>query len=229
MSTVVSRDGTRIAFDRTGTGPALIVVDGALCHRGMGPSGDLALALAPHFTVYTYDRRGRGESGDTLPYDVQREIEDLSAVLAEAGGSAARYGASSGAALVLDAASQLDGLTSIVLFEAPFVVDDSRAAITDTWTDIDEAVAGGERGRAVKLFLRAVGMPSFVLAIMPLLPVWRKLESVAHTLPYDGQLVKEHQRGTPLPRDRWAAVSVPALGLDGGKRPIWMRHAMEIG
>ena len=226
MPAVLSRDGTSIAFDRVGIGPALILVDGALCYRGMGPSGDLARALASDFTVYSYDRRGRGASGDTSPYAVEREIEDLAAILAEAGGSAALYGASSGAALVLEAATQLEGITSIVLFEAPFVVDDSRPPITETWAEIQAAVAAGERGRAVKLFLRSVGVPSFVLGIMRLLPVWRRLESVAHTLPYDGAYVRENQRGKPLPRDRWASVTVPALVLDGGKSPTWMRKAM---
>ncbi len=103
MKTVTSKDGTTIAYDQVGNGPAVILVDGALCYRASGPSGPLAALLAPHFTVFTYDRRGRGDSTDTLPYGVEREVEDLEALLKAAGGSAFVYGISSGAALFLRA------------------------------------------------------------------------------------------------------------------------------
>src|ERR1700755_1481848 len=101
MSTLTSADGTMIAYERAGDGPPVILVDGALCHRGSGPARPLAKALADQFTVYTYDRRGRGESGDTAPYAVEREIEDLQALVEEGGGTVAVYGISSGAALAL--------------------------------------------------------------------------------------------------------------------------------
>lgn len=120
MPRTLSQDGTPIAYQQAGRGPSLILVDGALCYRASGPSGPLAALLTPHFTVYTYDRRGRGESGDTAPYAVEREVEDLRAILSEAGGSAFVYGISSGAALALEAASRLAGIRRLALYEAPF-------------------------------------------------------------------------------------------------------------
>jgi pimeloyl-ACP methyl ester carboxylesterase len=228
MSTTRSKDGTRIAFDRRGTGPALIIVDGAMCHRGMGPSGPLAQLLAPHFTVITYDRRGRGESGDTAPYDVQREVEDIEALIDEAGGQAYLYGVSSGAALALKAAEQLPGVAKVAVFEAPFIVDRSREPMTaEYWGRIEAAAEGGDPGLAVKLFMKAVGVPGIIIRVMSILPSWAKLKAVARTLPHDGALVAEHQQGRPLPADAWRGVTMPALVLDGGKSPAWMRNAMR--
>ena len=128
MSTVESKDGTRIAFSRAGDGPPVILVDGALCDRKFGPSTRLAALLARHFTVFTYDRRGRGSSGDTQPYAAEREIEDLQALIDQADGSASLYGVSSGAALALETAARGRGVKKLVLYEAPFTVDESRAA-----------------------------------------------------------------------------------------------------
>src|SRR5215471_21161927 len=123
MPTVTSKDGTRIAYDREGQGPALILVDGAMCYRTSGPAKPLAKLLTNDFTVITYDRRGRGESGDTAPYVTEREVEDIDALIQMAGGSAFVYGVSSGAALALEAANHLTGIRKLVLYEAPFVVD----------------------------------------------------------------------------------------------------------
>jgi pimeloyl-ACP methyl ester carboxylesterase len=225
---VRSKDGTAIAFNRIGHGSQVILVDGALCSRTMGPSGPLAELLAHDFTVFTYDRRGRGASGDTAPYSVAREVEDLEALVNEAGGSAFIWGVSSGAALGLEAASRIAGITRLALYEAPFIVDDSRPPISkDYWARISEAVAAGRRGEAVTLFLKSAGVPAFFVAVMRLMPVWSKLKSVAHTLPYDGALVQDNQRGTPLPARKWLSVTVPTLVMDGGKSPAWMRHAMR--
>src|SRR5262249_51525009 len=121
VNQVVSKDGTAIAFDRIGNGPPVILVDGALCHRGMGPSRPLAKLLAHQFTVFIYDRRGRGQSGDTSPYAMEREVEDFEAVINEAGGTAYVFGVSSGAALALEAAERLSGIKKLALFEAPFI------------------------------------------------------------------------------------------------------------
>src|ERR1700730_9401146 len=126
MKKVLSKDGTLIAFDRSGNGEAIILVDGALCYRASGPSGPMAALLAEHFTVFTYDRRGRGDSGDTAPYAVEREVEDIDALIKEAGGDAFAYGVSSGAALALEAANRGLPIKKLVLYEAPFIVDDSR-------------------------------------------------------------------------------------------------------
>jgi pimeloyl-ACP methyl ester carboxylesterase len=223
-ATVLSKDGTAIAFDRIGHGAPVILVDPALCYRGMGQTGQLAELLAPHFTVITYDRRGRGESGDTPPYALEREVEDIAALLNEAGGSASLWGMSSGAVLALEAASRLSGIKKLALYEAPFIVDDSRSTTEDQWVRIGEAVAAQRRGEAVKVFLQAVGVPSFFIALMRLSPVWPKLKAIAHTLPYDGVIVQDNQRGRSLPAKRWASVTVPTLVMDGGKSPQWMRH-----
>jgi len=224
VGTALSKDGTPIAFTRIGDGPPVILIDGALCYRDMGESGQLAELLAPYFTVFTYDRRGRGTSGDTSPYAVEREIEDIAALLSEAGGAAFLWGTSSGAALALESANRFRGIKKLALYEAPFIVDDSRSTTERDWPRIAEAVAANRRSEAVKLFLKLVGVPAFFIAVMPLMPMWSKLKAVAHTLPYDGAIVGDNQRGKPLPAEHWASVTVPALVMDGGKSPAWMRH-----
>jgi len=228
MPTVQSKDGTAIAYDRTGSGPALILVDVALCFRRFGPSHDLAPMLASRFTIYSYDRRGRGESGDTQPYAVDREVEDIEALIGAAGGHAMLYGVSSGAALALEAASRLRGVDKLMLYEAPFIVDDSRGPLTsDYWGRISDAVKANHRGKALALFMRAVGVPGPAIFVMRLTPIWKKLKPVAHTLPYDGALVSENQRGRPLTARRWQSATMPTLVADGGKSPAWMRNATK--
>jgi pimeloyl-ACP methyl ester carboxylesterase len=225
MSTVVSQDGTRIAYTVTGQGPAVILVDGAMCYRDSGPAGPLAARLATDYTVYTYDRRGRGESGDSAPYAVEREVEDLAALIGEAGGSAYVYGISSGAVLALDATARLDGVRKLAVYEPPFIVDDTHEARPDDYLDrMDGLIAEGRRGDAVKLFMRTVGVPGFGIAMMRVMPVWKKLTGIAHTLPYDFRVLGDTGRGRPLPTDRWATVKVPALVMDGGKSPAYMRN-----
>jgi pimeloyl-ACP methyl ester carboxylesterase len=223
--TTTSRDGTTIAFSKVGTGPALIIVDGALCYRENGPATELASLLTQHFTVFTYDRRGRGKSGDRAPYAVEREVEDIAALVNEAGGTAFVWGTSSGAVLALEAANRLSGIKKLALYEAPFIVDDSRSTTDDDWDWIAEAVAADRRSDAIKLFLKSVGVPGCVRTLMPLMPMWSKLKAVARTLPYDGAIVRDNQRGKPLLASRWAPVTVPTLVMDGGKSPTWMRHA----
>jgi pimeloyl-ACP methyl ester carboxylesterase len=228
MKKVLSKDGTPIAFDRSGEGPPLILVDGALCYRASGPMGPLSAALAPHFTVYTYDRRGRGDSGDTAPYSVEREVDDIDALIREAGGSAFVYGTSSGAALALEAANRRLAIKKLALYEAPFIVDDSRPpAPQDFLPRLKELTAGNRRGDAVRLFMKLVGVPSVVIALMRFMPAWSKLKGVAHTLVYDITIVGDNQRGQPLPATRWTSVTAPTLVVVGGKSPAWMRHAMQ--
>ena len=228
MNTVISRDGTPIAFDRTGTGPAVILVDGAMCHRAFGPAGPLAALLAEHFTVYTYDRRGRGGSGDHPDYAVEREIEDIEALVKEAGGVAYVYGTSSGGALALEAAARLPGIARLAVFEVPFVVDPSGPVRPDDYLDrMDTMIAEGRRGAAVATFMSTVGVPAVGVAVMRLTPVWRKLKAVAPTLRYDFRVLGDTGAGRPLPADRWTAVQMPVLVLDGGKSPAPMRTAMK--
>jgi pimeloyl-ACP methyl ester carboxylesterase len=226
-STVTSADGTVIAYDKQGAGPAVVLVDGAFGNRGFG-NNEIADALAEDFTVYTYDRRGRNESGDTAPYAVQREIEDVAAVVDAAGGSASLWGISSGAALVLEAAAAgIDGVERIALYEPPFIVDDSRTPVpADFEANVARALAEDRRGEAVRLFMRdAVQVPRLVVALMRFMPMWKKLKAVAHTLPYDFAIVGPNQTGRPYDAGRWASVTVPTLVADGGKSPDWMRNA----
>jgi pimeloyl-ACP methyl ester carboxylesterase len=221
---VLSRDGTPIACERRGQGHALILIDGALCSRTMGPSGPLAKALENSFTVFRYDRRGRGDSGDTAPYTVEREVDDIEAVLGAAGGEAYVWGMSSGAMLALMAATRLAGIRKLVLYEAPLIVDDSRKTTQADWATIRAAIAQGRRGDAVTAFLKSVGMPGLLILFMKLTPIWPKLKAVADTLPHDGAIVAGDQLGKPLDPARWASVNVPTLVTDGGKSPAWMRH-----
>ena len=159
MPTVTSSDGTSIAYDQAGAGPAVILVDGALCFRAFGPLGALAALLAPHCTVLTYDRRGRGESGDTAPYAVEREVEDIAALITAAGGAAGLYGISSGAFLALEAARRLPGtITRLALYEPPASLDAAGIQrFTDYRAQLDALLAAGRRGDAVTLFMRLVG------------------------------------------------------------------------
>lgn len=229
MNIVRSKDGTAIAYDKIGSGQPLILVDGALCSRASGPNGPLAALLQRHFTVYTYDRRGRGDSGDTKPYDVEREIEDIAALIQEAGGSAFVYGISSGAALALEAANRLSSIKKLALYEAPFIVDNSRPPVHEGYLEeMEKLLASERRGAAVKLFMKkGVNVPSPIVAMMPLMPAWPKLKAVARTLPYDTLLTLEHQRGKSFSANRWASVTVPTLVAVGGKSPSWMRNAMQ--
>ena len=164
MSEVRSKDGTRIAYDRTGDGPAVILVDGALCSRAMGPMEALAAQLADRFTVFRYDRRGRGESGDTLPYAVDREVEDLAALIDAAGGSADVCGVSSGAALALEAANKGLPIRKLVLYEAPFIVDGTRPPLLDDYRDALTQLARrrSPRRRGGALHARGAGAEQFI-------------------------------------------------------------------
>jgi pimeloyl-ACP methyl ester carboxylesterase len=223
----VSADGTRIAYETHGSGPALVVVDGALCSREMGPSRGLADALQGSFTVHLYDRRGRGGSdAGATAYDVAREVEDLAAVIAAAGGHADVFAASSGAALALEAARRGVAIDRLVAYEAPFIVDDTRAPNDlDLPEQLADLVAAGRRGDAVKLFMRTVGAPAPMVAVMRLLPVWRKLTAAAHTLPYDLAMVVGFEQGQPLPAGHYDGVRCPTLVLAGAKSPAYLRNA----
>jgi len=225
MSTVRSADGTTIAYTRAGQGPPLILVDGALCSRSFGPMPKLAEQLTAHFTVYTYDRRGRGDSGDTAPYAPDREIEDIEALVALAGDPVYLHGTSSGAALAMEAAKHIRSIAKLVVYEPPFIVDDTRTPMPDDWLPrLEGLVADGRPGDAVKMFMRFVGTPAIFTAVMPFTPVWGKLKAAAPTLPYDLTIVHEHQRGKPLTAEEWAAVKVPTLVATGGRSQAWMAN-----
>ncbi|NED97991.1 alpha/beta hydrolase [Phytoactinopolyspora alkaliphila] len=220
-SQVTSRDGTAVEFYRSGNGPAVILVDGALCHRGFGPAAELAQELSPYFTVYAYDRRGRGRSGDTTPYAVDREIEDIDALMTEAGGSAHVYGISSGAILALRAAASGLAITRLALFEPPCTAEfGDPQEVKDEHSRIDELLAAGRRGDVVEIFLSYV-MPPDVIAGMKGSPAWPALEAVAPTIAYDNAVMGD---GT-VPRDVAGKVKVPTLVLAGTESPEILRQS----
>ncbi|HUR62470.1 MAG TPA: alpha/beta hydrolase [Candidatus Thermoplasmatota archaeon] len=213
--TVVSKDGTRIAYDVQGNGPPLVIVNGALSVRTFTFAQKMADGLAPHFTVYNYDRRGRGDSTDTPPYSVQREVEDLAALCQAAGGKPYVFGQSSGASLALEAAAAGVPMAGLVAYEPPYTQADP-ADKTDAQgfePTLKAHIARGERDEAVAYFMRTVGVPGFVVRIMRLLPMWKVMRGVAHTLPYDAAVMA----GFKVPGQRLARVRVPTVLAAGEK------------
>lgn len=209
---VTSKDGTTIAFDRLGDGPPVVLVSGGSVDRSS--NAGLADQLAGQFTVFNYDRRGRGPSGDTQPYAVAREIEDIDAVIAAAGGKAGLYGSSSGAVLALKAVAAGSAVTKLALWEPPYIVDDSRPKPpADTASIYRQMVAEGRRGDAVEFFMtKVVGLPDEFAAFAKTQPWWPWQEALAHTLAYDAEVMGDYS----LPADEVARVTVPTLVLDGG-------------
>jgi pimeloyl-ACP methyl ester carboxylesterase len=222
MHATISADGTRIAYDRYGEGPPVVLVAGAFNTRTT--TEPVAVALQDRFTVLNVDRRGRGDSGDTAPYAVQREIEDLDAVIAEAGGSAAVFGYSSGATLALRAAAHVP-ITRLALYDAPFVVDDSRPKLPpDFAQELDGLVASGRRGDAVELYQRvAIGIPDDVVVQMRRAPFRPGLAEIAHTLVYEATLVGD----LSLPTELIEAITAPTLVIDGEHSPPIMNPAAD--
>jgi pimeloyl-ACP methyl ester carboxylesterase len=221
MPKVTSKDGTQIAYEKQGAGPAVILVDGALCYRSFGPMQHLAQLLAPHFTVTTYDRRGRGESSNSKPYAVEREVEDIDALIREAGGSVFLYGISSGACLALEAAIQLgDKIRKLALYEPPY---NTEPGALQQWNDyrkqLGDLLAADRRGDAVALFMQLVGTPADQIGGMRQAPVWPMFEAVAPTLAYDAAAIGEN-RSAPV--ERATHVTAPALVMDGGANLAFM-------
>ena len=216
MRTVTSKDGTRIAFEQSGNGPAVILVVGAFNDRTTG--APLAQSLERHFTVFNYDRRGRGESGDNAPYAIEREIEDLDALIAQAGGSASVFGYSSGAILALRAAAQGLPISHLALYEPP----PTGARAGELAPQLTELIAAGRRGDAVELFqTEAVGIPAAMVAQMRNAPFRPGLEKMAHTLVYESTILRS------LPAGLIASVHISALVINGEESPEVMRQAAQ--
>jgi pimeloyl-ACP methyl ester carboxylesterase len=214
MTHVRSKDGTTIEYDTSGTGPAVILISGASTTRMV--NAELAALLSKEFTVYNYDRRGRGGSGDTKPYAVEREVEDIAAVIEVAGGEAALYGSSSGAALALEAAASGLPVTKLVLWEPPFMLDPGAAQRQQEYvTALHEHLDAGRRGDAIALFMSYVGMPREMIEQARQMPWFSATEQIAHTLPYDATVMRDHS----VPVDRAALVHQPTLVLMGEKTP----------
>lgn len=224
--TTTSRDGTTIAFTKRGSGPPLIIVDGAFCYRENGPATELATLLAKHFTVFTYDRRGRGESGDTPPYTVEREIDDLRALAREAGATPFFVGISSGGALILQAVASGVGMRKIVLYEPPYLTGSKGPrSFDDAKSRLQSLISAGDRAGAVRFFMTEVyGAPrAFVFAMPFLMPnAWKRNKLVVHTVPYDLTILGDRS----VLNERSSSISVPALVIGGQKSPKELRDAV---
>jgi len=221
METVTSKDGTTIAFDRLGSGPPVVLVCGGSVDR----MADAAIAqeLASDFTVFNYDRRGRGDSGDTLPYAIDREVEDIEAVIGAAGGSAFLWGSSSGAVLALIAAESVP-VTKLALWEPPFVPEGVPRPPEDQVSQYETMIAEGRRGDAVEYFMtKVIGMPPEVVAGARTQPWWAATEALAHTLAYDARIMGDYS----IPKDLAASVKVPTMVIAGGADFPWMRQTAE--
>ncbi len=222
METVTSRDGTTIAFDKLGEGPPVVLVCGGSVDR----MADAALAqqLASDLTVFNYDRRGRGDSGDTQPYAIEREVQDIEAVIEAAGGSAFLWGSSSGAALALIAVESGVSASKLALWEPPYIPDEVPKPPADQVEQYETMVAEGRRGDAVEYFMsKVVGMPPEFVAGARNAPFWAATEALAHTLAYDARIMSDYT----VPVDRAASVKVPTLVVAGGADMPWMRQTAQ--
>jgi pimeloyl-ACP methyl ester carboxylesterase len=222
---VTSKDGTRIAYDKVGSGPTLLIVNGAMGFRGNSFAKKFQTEFAKHFTVIDYDRRGRGESGDTLPYTVQKEVEDIAALMAgPGGGKCLVFAQSSGAALALEAAASGVPMVKLFAYEPPYMVGNppDRPA-PDFKEHLEALVAQGERDEAVSYFMRTVGVPGWMMRIMRLFPFWKDLRVVAHTLPYDAAIMA----GFDFPTARLARLKVPVVAIAGEKTTPTLTRAVE--
>jgi pimeloyl-ACP methyl ester carboxylesterase len=217
METVKSHDGTEIGFDRLGDGPPVVLVCGGSVDRMS--NAPLAALLADTFTVFNYDRRGRGDSGDTQPYAVDREVEDIGAVIGAAAGAAYLYGTSSGAALALEAAASGLDVTKLALWEPPYVPEGGPRPPADTAKTYTELVESGRRGDAVEYFMsKVVGLPDEFVAQARSAPFWPQQEALAHTLAYDATIMGDYS----LPTERAASVKAPAMVMAGTASFPWM-------
>jgi pimeloyl-ACP methyl ester carboxylesterase len=222
METVASKDGTAIAFDRMGEGSPVILVSGGSTDRTA--NAPLAALLASDFTVFNYDRRGRGPSGDTPPYAVEREVEDIDAVIGSAGGSAFLYGTSSGAALALEAAASGLPITKLALWEPPFIMDENLRPPKDQVEQYEKMLAEGRLGDAVEYFMtKVVGLPPEFAAQARAAPFWPAQEALAHTLPYDAIIMGDYS----VPVDRAASVTVPTIVLTGSASFPFFQETVE--
>jgi pimeloyl-ACP methyl ester carboxylesterase len=229
QKTVTSKDGTTIAFEQSGKGPTVVLVSAALADRD--GTAKLAKLLSQNFTVINYDRRGRGKSTDTHPYAVEREVEDIDALMDTAGGSLYLFGSSSGAVLALEAASKLGNrVKGLFLYEPPFIVDNSRPPMPEDLAEqVNKLVVANRSNDAVKLFFhQGMGIPTvFVTMMRVLMPGWSKMTGMAHTIPYDLAVLAGTQTGKPLPATRWASDQAPTLVMVGSKSEAFFHSSAK--
>lgn len=221
---VTSKDGTKIAYEVAGSGPNLLIVNGAMGHRALSFARQLRVELAKRFTVIDYDRRGRGESGDSDAYAVAREVEDIAAVIAAHKGPVHVVAQSSGAALALEAAASGVPMASLFAYEPPYMVGDPKdKPDADFEAKMWQLRKDGRRSEAVAYFMRTVGVPGWALVIMRMMPFWKDGVAVAHTLPYDAAVMA----GFDLPAKRLAKVKVPTMLAAGGKTTPTLKAGAE--
>ena len=215
MHTITSKDGTRIAYDVYGEGEPVILVEGAFCGRHFGPTDKLAAELGKHFKVFHYDRRARGDSGPSTDYSMDRELEDLSALIAEAGGSAALVGFSSGACLAIEAAAAGLPVTRLAFYEPPYMVGPKARKVPANFeAEVQQLVADGKYGDALAYFMtKLIGMPSIFLIPMKFSKMWKEITPQAPSLPFDMEAVN----GFEPPIERMRRISVPTLAIHGTK------------
>jgi pimeloyl-ACP methyl ester carboxylesterase len=223
MNQVISKDGTKIAYDKQGQGLGVVLVDGALSFRSFGPMPELAKLLSRNFTVIDYDRRGRGDSSDTKPFAVDREIEDIEALIGEVGGSAYLYGVSSGACLALEATIKLgDKIKKLALYEPPYKSGENTLEEWQKYNEnLKKSLAENRRGDAVALFMALVGVPSEQIEGMRKAPMWPMLESVAPTLLYDAAAMGVNRS---VPIERASHITAPTLVMHGGAGLPFMKQ-----
>lgn len=216
MGTTTSKDGTELAYDVSGAGPALVYITGAICFRKFRPVAADAAVFSTRFTVYNYDRRGRGDSGNTMPYAVEREIDDIEAVIDAAGGSAILYGHSSGAALALEAAARMPHkIAGLVIYDASYVHDEAeQVSYAQLAAKIGNLLERREHGRALKVFLQGIGMPRPFIALLPLFPGWKTMKALAPTLMYDIGITE-----VLPPLERFTSIDLPVHVTVGAKSP----------
>ncbi|MEO6504192.1 MAG: alpha/beta hydrolase [Jatrophihabitantaceae bacterium] len=224
MEKVTSKDGTVLAYDRVGEGPSLILAAGALNDREN--TAELADLLAPYVTVFNYDRRGRGDSGDTSPYSVQKEIEDLEAIIGVAGGSAMLFAHCTAGMLALEAVAQGLPITRLALYEPPYILGDSQLRLTEEFKELLTGhLEKGEPGEAVAHFLiRTVGFPPEAVPKFRSMPIWPKLEKLAVTLPYDVTLAADNWMP---PQTRLDLITLPSLLIYGTGSPAWQIDSVK--
>ena len=224
MKTIQSKDGTSLAYDIYGSGPPLIYITGASCFRSFWPIVQDAKALAKEFTVYNYDRRGRGDSGNTLPWSVEREVEDIEALIDAVGGKANIYGHSSGAVLALEAALRLgDKVQKVVIYDASYVHDQTeKLEYSQLRHKINQLLQEGKYAKAMKSFLSGIGMPKAFVFLLPLLPGWKTMRALAPTLAYDMELTRDLP-----PVKRATQVAAPMKILVGQKSPASLHSVAD--
>jgi len=229
MNTITSSDGTTIAYDVAGSGPTAIIVDGALTTRSSGTKPELVRFLSQHLTVYSYDRRGRGDSGDHPAYTVDREVEDIEALVASAGGKACLYGHSSGAALAFEAALKLGNrVKALAMYEAPYNDDaEAQNAWKEYRSQLADLLNAGRGGDAVALFMKLVGVPAEQISGMRHAPVWPMFEALGPTLAYDHIGVMGETAAVPIARA--AHLTIPVLVMSGSASyPFMSKTALAL-